>query len=433
MSTYTHRRRLLGLAALILVLVALPGATRFVSDVPQGVDVDEGLAPRPKWEQAPSVEATFLRDSYRPGATAMLVLWHAERVLTLRIFHAGPENEPTVGNITMNGVPVTAPIEVGAHKAHMPIRVRIGDWPSGLYFARLRAADGRIGFAPFVVAPRRIGEHRVLVVVPTYTWQAYNFRDDNSDGRGDTWYAGWKQDWAKLARPFLGRGVPPHFWHYDQPFLYWLAHTNRKVDVFSDSDLAAVPDARKLAAAYDLIVFPGHHEYVRTHEYDVIQGYRDLGGNLMFLSANDFFWKITLKGNTMTRVAQWRDVGRPESALIGVQFIGTDEGVHRGPWQLSGYSSCPWMFDGTGLTGGSGFGNAGIEIDHTSSASPKGIHVVAEIPHLFGPRFTAQMTYYETPAGAKVFAAGAFSIAGSAENPVVGRVLGNLWDRLERP
>jgi hypothetical protein len=432
MSTYSHPRRLLGLAALILFLVALTGATPAVPSIPAGVDVDEGLAPRPKWENAPSVQATFLRASYRPGATATLVLWRGEGRLTLRIFHTGPENQTTVGNITMHGVPVSAPVTLARHRAHNPISVRIGDWPSGLYYAKLEASDGRIGFAPFVVAPRRLGEHRVLVVLPTLTWQAYNFRDDNHDGRGDTWYAGWKQDWAKLARPFLGRGVPPHFWHYDQPFLRWLAHTNRQTDFFSDSDLAAVPNARALAAAYDLVVFPGHHEYVTTHEYDVIEGYRDLGGNLMFLSANDFFWKVTLRGNTMTRVAQWRDLGRPESALIGVQFIGTDEGVHRGWWQLRGDASCTWMLAGTDLTDTSSFGNAGIEIDHTTAASPKGIHVVAEIPHLFGPRFTAQMTYYETAPGARVFAAGAFSIAGSAENPVVGRILANLWDRLER-
>jgi hypothetical protein len=433
MSTTSHTRRLFALAASILFLVALTGATRSIAQVPDGVDVDEGLAPRPKWENAPSVEATFLHDSYRPGATATFVLWRPERALTLRIYRTGPENQPTVGNITMHGVPVTGTVDLGRHAAHTPIQVRVGNWPSGLYFAQLRARDGRIGFAPFVVAPRRLGEHRILVVLPTLTWQAYNFRDDNGDGRGDTWYAGWKQDWAKLARPYLGRGVPPHFWHYDQPFLYWLAHTGRQVDFFSDSDLRSVSSSRALSAAYDLIVFPGHHEYVTTREYDLIQGFRDRGGNLMFLSANDFFWKVTLKGNTMTRVAQWRYLGRPESALIGVQFIGTDEGVHRGAWQLRSDASCKWMFDGTGLQADSSFGNAGIEIDHTTADSPKGIHVVAEIPHLFGPRFTAQMTYYETPAGARVFAAGAFSVAGSAENTVVGHVLANLWDRLERP
>ena len=433
MSIYTHPRRCLALAALIMFVVALSGATSFESAVPAGVDVDEGLAPRPKWEAAPSVEATFRRDSYRPGSTATLVLWRREAGLSVQIFRTGPENVQTVGNITMNGVAVTPPMTIAPHAAHAPISVHIGQWPSGVYFARLQSRDGRVGFAPFVVAPRRLGEHRILVVLPTYTWAAYNFRDDNHDGRGDTWYAGWKQDWAKVARPFLGRGVPPHFWHYDQPFLYWLAHTNRHADFFSDTDLESVSDPRALAAAYDLIVFPGHHEYVRTHEYDLIDGYRDLGGNLMFLSANDFFWKITMKGDTMTRVAQWRDLGRPESALIGVQFIGTDEGVHRGSWVLRADSACAWMIAGTGLAGRSSFGNAGIEIDHTTAQSPGGIHVVAEIPHLFGPRFTAQMTYYETPAGAKVFAAGAFSVAGSAENPIVGHILANLWDRLERP
>ena len=53
----------------------------------------------------------------------------------------------------------------------------------------------------------------------------------------------------------------------------------------------------------------------------------------------------------------------------------------------------------------------GIEIDRTSPDSPKGVQVIAEIPDLFGPGFTAQMTYYETKGGAKVFAAGAFTLA----------------------
>jgi hypothetical protein len=310
--------------------------------------------------------------------------------------------------------------------------VHVGDWPSGLYFAKLEAPDGRVGFAPFVVHPRALGEHRILVVLPTYTWQAYNFRDDDGDGKGDTWYGNWNRHTANLARPFLARGVPPHFYRYDLPFLHWLDWTHRHVDVFADSDLRAVARGDDLAQEYDLIVFPGHHEYVTTHEFDVVERYRDLGGNLMFLSANDFFWKTALRGNTMTRVAKWRDIGRPEAALVGVGFIGTDEGVHRGPWVVRDDSE-KWLFAGTDISRGTTFGDAGIEIDHTSSASPRGIHVVAEIPHLFGSRFTAQMTYYSTPQGAKVFAAGAFSLAGSISNPEIEQIVSNLWDELSRP
>ena len=33
-----------------------------------------------------------------------------------------------------------------------------------------------------------------------------------------------------------------------------------------------------------------------AHEYDVVTGFRDRGGNLMFLSANNFFYKITISG-----------------------------------------------------------------------------------------------------------------------------------------
>ena len=43
---------------------------------------------------------------------------------------------------------------------------------------------------------------------------------------------------------------------------------------------------------------------------------------------------------------------------------------------------------------------------------------------------TAQMTYYETRRGARVFAAGAFTLAGAALQPDVSRVLENLWARL---
>jgi hypothetical protein len=420
---------LLGLVLLSALVV--PGARTFTE--PLGVEVDEGLAPRPKWESTPGVEATFLRDSYAQGSTASLVLWKPERRVTIRLFHVGPERRRTVGNVTMNGVPVSAPETLENEPAHTPIAISVGGWPSGLYCARLAAADGRVGFAPFVVRPASLGEHRVLVVLPTYTWQAYNFRDDNGDGRGDTWYAGWKQDWARLARPFLSRGVPPHFRQYDLPFLHWLAQTGKAVDFFSDTDLDAVGDGAALADAYDLIVFPGHHEYVATREYDAVERFRDLGGNLLFLSANNFFWRIVVHGGVMTRTQQWRDLGRPEASLVGVEFIGTDGGFHRGSWLVRDAPAARTVFHGIRLGEDGAYGNGGIEVDHTAPSSPPGTQVLAEIPHLFGERFTAQMTYYETPTGAKVFAAGAFSLVGNARARPPRVLLANLWALCSQP
>jgi hypothetical protein len=59
--------------------------------------------------------------------------------------------------------------------------------------------------------------------------------------------------------------------------------------------------------------------------------------------------------------------------------------------------------------------------------------VLAQIPNLYGPGFTAQMTYYETTSGAKVFAAGAFSLARSVSDPGIDTLVANLWKELSRP
>jgi hypothetical protein len=423
-----HGRILPVLLAAVALLAGASGPKHAADD-----ELLEGRAPTPI-ELQPGVEAAFPRESYAPGARASLVIFSRARGLTVQILQSGPEHARTKGYNEMQGVLLTRPVSIGSSSGHLVVPVEIGNWASGLYFAKLTAADGRIGFAPFVLRPRRLGEHRIAVVLPTMTWQAYNLRDDTGDGKGDTWYADWNQHFARLGRPFLNRGVPYNFRRYDLPFLHWLARSGRNVDFLSDADLDSAPSARALAQAYDLIVFPGHHEYVTTREYDVIEGYRDLGGNLAFLSANNFFWRIVMHGSVMQKTEQWRDLDRPEAELIGTQYRGNDRGSHRGPWIVRDAGAASWLFEGTGLHNGSTFGSGGIEIDKTSSASPRGVKVLAEIPDLFGPGFTAQMTYYATSAGAKVFAAGAFTIAGSVLNdPTVGKIMDNLWAHLAMP
>ena len=401
---------------------------------PQQQDEDlEGRAPTAE-ELRPSVEAAFPHESYAPGATATIVLFNRAPRVTVRVFHAGPEHIRTFGYSELQGVPVTASESIGSVHEGSTVAIRIGDWPSGLYFARLAAADGRVGFAPFVVRPAQLGEHRVAVVLPTLTWQAYNLRDDNGDGKGDSWYAHWNVHTVRLGRPFLNRGVPYNFRRYDLPFLHWLARSGHPVDILSDADLASAESAQSLASAYDLIVFPGHHEYVTSREYALVDGYRDLGGNLAFLSANNFFWQVVRHGNVIEKTEQWRDLGRPEASLIGVQYRGNDRGGHHGAWIARDAGAASWFFAGTGLQEGSSFGSGGIEIDKTGPDSPAGVDVLAEIPDIFGPGFTAQMTYYETAAGAKVFAAGAFRFASAVlGDPVVHRLMENLWRQLARP
>jgi hypothetical protein len=189
-----------------------------------------------------------------------------------------------------------------------------------------------------------------------------------------------------------------------------------------------------LARAYDLLIFEGHHEYVTAHEYDVVTDFRDRGGNLMFLSANNFFCRVDIDGDVMTRVGMWRDLGRPEAQLVGVQYIGWNEN-HYGPrpYVLQTPAWSAWAFEHTGLKSGDVFCCGGIEIDARTSASPRGTRVLATIPDIFGPGMTAEMTYYETRAGAKVFAAGAFSMAGAIGLRAVRKIVENVWTRLAQP
>jgi hypothetical protein len=298
--------------------------------------------------------------------------------------------------------------------------------------------DGRVGYAPFVVRPTSLGlTSRVLVVLPTNTWQAYNFQDVNGDGYGDTWYAGPPNRTVDLSRGYIARGVPPRFYRYDLPFLHWLYWSGKSAEFISDSDFDQIASGDDLQHAYDLVVFEGHEEYVTSHEYDVVQRYRDLGGNLMFLSANNFFWKVDKKGQSLQKIAKWRDAGRPEASLIGVQYRANDDGQKQGLYSVQASASAPWLWDGTGLTDGSTFGQFvggyGIEIDATTPDSPPGTLILAQIPDLFGPGIGAQMTYYETPAGAKVFAAGVLDFGGSATFWPMKRMLDNLWARLSQP
>lgn len=386
------------------------------------------------------VDAGFTQESYAPLGRARLAIETDATSLTLQTFRAGSEDTRTHSDTIMHGTPVTQPVTIPWRARHRRayLNPAIGAWPTGVYFVKLTANDGRVGYAPFVVRPAALGERsRVAVVMPTNTWQAYNFRDDDGNGWGDTWYAKGAQSTVRLGRMYTRRGVPPQWRKYDVDFIRWLSQTGRQPDFLTETDLESIRTAEELIRLYDFVVFPGHFEYVTRHEYDLIRNYRDLGGNLAFLSANNFFWEVRLRGRTLVRTRLWRDMGRPESALLGVQYRANDDGRKQAPYVVRGATAAPWFFAGTGLGDGSTFGQElggyGIEIDQTTPFSPPGTLVLAEVPDVFGPGLTAQMTYYETPQGAKVFAAGTMDFGGSATLPSVSRMLSNLWARLTQP
>jgi hypothetical protein len=406
----------------------LTAATVAIVLVPSG----SGHGPANPGEDRRAVVAVFAAASYAPGTTARLRIWSPERRLDVQLFRAGLGPSRTRRDDELLGRALGPARRCTVRNGS--VEIAIGSWPSGLYFARLTAPDGRVGFAPFVVRPRVPGQARVAVVLPTYTWQAYNFRDVDGDGVGDTWYADRRLHVVALRRPFLDRGVPPHYRGYDAGFAHWLASSGRAADVLADEDLDRVASGERLADRYDLIVFAGHEEYVTDHIYDLVERYRDLGGNLLFVSANNFFARVERVGDRLVGPTRWRDLGRPEARLIGVQYV--DWNQDRWPnrdYRVVGAHRASWLFRGTGLANGSSFGRFGIEIDARTADSPRSTVVLARIGGIFGSGKSAEMTYYETPRGSKVLAAGTINFGGAAWFPVVARLLDNAWARLARP
>jgi len=388
--------------------------------------------------------AGFEARSYAPGQVAELdITGGGTSRATLQLFVAGasgasaaalPDEAQGGWDRTTFGRAVTAQQQVQrpAGSDHWLVPVQLGsDWPSGDYVARL-TWPGHTDYAPFVLRPSRLGTQPVLVVEPTNTWHAYDVVE------GDSWYLDPKVHVIDLTHPFAGysvrgarvpSGLPEQFWRFDLGFLRWYWRSGYRADFVSDDDLERIASAGQLRR-YRLIVFAGHEEYVTSHMYDVITRYRDHGGNLAFLAANNFFYKVVVHGNTMLGRTRWRDIGRPEAALVGSQYVGWDEAKYPNrPYHFVNTRAAPWLFAGTNIHNGTRLGRYGIEIDEPNEVSPAGTKVLAEIPNAFGRGKPADMTIYRQ-GRSTVFDAGAMNFGASAHWPSVSRLVSNLWSHL---
>ena len=117
-----------------------------------------------------------------------------------------------------------------------------------------------------------------------------------------------------LRRPFLDFGVPFRFHDWDLEFIAWLNRTGSAGGLpLRRRPRGASRTATSSRARYDLVVFPGHEEYVTRHAYDVIERYRDDGGNLAFSPRTTSTGGSTASAQTLVRRELWRKLGRPES------------------------------------------------------------------------------------------------------------------------
>ena len=124
-----------GIAAMVVLLIAVsvPSQEHQAAQQVQhaqlsGYDEEGYAAAKARRQEPDAIEAAFPQESYRPGSTATLRLWMRPAGTTCRIYRVGPEPQLTVGDKTMENVPMTAPLRVIAST----LRIRVAsDWPSG--------------------------------------------------------------------------------------------------------------------------------------------------------------------------------------------------------------------------------------------------------------------------------------------------------------
>ena len=378
---------------------------------------------------------------------------------------------------------------------------------SGAYALHLTSESGE-DYLPFYVLPKRRGPKAKLVfLAPTYTYMAYancffsnrssaakaraarwgaspyNGRDYGSYGRSTyNWHAdGSGVAFSTRRRPILtmrpgfvfaddpkGSGVR----HYpaDTHLLAWLEAKGYAFDVVTDEDLD--DEGVDLIRDYAAVITGTHPEYHTEGTLDALQAYIGGGGNLAYLGANGFYWRIArdkarpdlievrrAEGGIRLWAAEtgeyfhaldgqlgglWRRNGRFPQSLTGVGFSaqGPFDAGHFRRTQASVTGSCAWIFEGVegdilgdyGLNAG---GAAGFELDRMDRAlgSPASAVVLAVsegLPATFSVApedmlteslslvgvpaqelVRGDMTYTAMPGGGAVFAAGSITFCGS--------------------
>jgi hypothetical protein len=353
------------------------------------------------------------------------------------------------------------------------------DWVSGYYLIRLheRSSDTHT-YAIFVVRDDD-SPAPIAVQASTNTWQAYNIWGDASlygSFGADRQYVGktrraYRVSYDRPYDPMInnkpGYGAGEFFrWEYN--FVRWAERQGYDMTYLTNVDVHLRGD-RLLRRR--LFVSVGHDEYWTKQQRDAVEGARDAGVNIAFLSGNEAYWQSRLdpsaagassrvltcyKDASLDPLARERPtettvlfadppVNRPQSMLSGLGY-GSNTQPDYIAWRP--VSTDEWIFAGTGIKPGDAFpGIVGYEYDHMAPADqrPDGLVVVGRSPvNGFLGEDTSISAYYTAPSGATVFAAGTIAWAwglddfghedtGAFADRRLQRLTANIIERLSQP
>jgi hypothetical protein len=322
-------------------------------------------------------------------------------------------------------------------------------WTTGVYLAQLTGSTGWKNEILFVVRDdSRPADF--LYEVPVLTYLAYNsypggsgksLYDSNSAGSNTIVNS------PRAVKVSLDRPQHHQFGSWlgsdwtEIHLVAWLEKMGYNINYTTDLD---VHNSVSNLMAYKGILIGGHSEYWTKAMYDKTEQARDAGVNLAFFGANANHWQVRMENSSagvsnrvltcykdengssydpikdVTQTKKWRDLGRAEQTLIGVQhdINGWNLGLAN-QQALKVQNTSHWAYSGSGLSDGSSVPYlVGYEIDNLNQAypkppllSPSSQTMIAQSPYYNHSNvlYTAQASLYQAPSRAWVFGSGTMS------------------------
>ncbi len=262
--------------------------------------------------------------------------------------------------------------------------------PPGEYLIKLTSKGRTSSFVPIVVRSK-MHKSDITFISSVMTWQAYNQWGGSSLYKG----AGGSRDTRATSvifnRPYDGDGAG-QFRYMEQPLVSMIEQLGLDTNYLTDIDLDSRPTITSAS-----IVFGGHSEYWTDSMRTKIQNSIDAGINLIILGGNTSYAQTVLAERTLNGRNPFRDLGMPESLIIGSQFFAL--GIHK---DLEVQAVDKWPFNVLGKNTVIK-GIYGYEADTAMGTKGPGVEILARAsisPTEKG--FVAMSTYYSAPSGAGV-------------------------------
>lgn len=400
------------------------------------------------------LEGYLDKSSYRPGETLVLFAHSLFKDLKVTLIR---RDDPDVVLLVKKNVCVkkqdysTCSYKYGCNWSPNLYLKLSENLSSGYYLLKL-SSGGEAYFIPFVIKPLK-QHNRLAVIATTNTWQAYNdwggasmysFGNSNSCNLRFAQHVSFDRPYSRLT---IQNENDQHLANAELDIAKWLTQNSISFDVYSDDDF--LTDST-LLKDYKVVVLAAHPEYCTKEMYDQLEKFVADGHSLFNMGGNGIYWKVTVKNRQMEcrkdtllheqtgeKGGRWRDLGRPECELLGVQYD------NRGIDTYAPYKAIDaghWAFFGTSLSTGSIFGlqnmsnggASGHETDKMTSLSPAGTVLLAkgQNPARSGGTDTdggAEMTIYEHPRGGAVFCSGSIAFAsGLLHDPDISIIAKNI-------